>query len=352
MPSAIEILKELTNFEFVYADAGLEHFKKTGKSLPIETIEKVKECNSCLFGATTTPIGEKFRNYKSPILSLRKQLNLFANLRPAKSLHENCIKNIDIVIIRENTEDLYSGIEREEKGKAIAEKVITKKACERIVKFGFDFALKNKRKKISAVHKANVLKKTDGMFREIFYEIAEDYGFENVGDDKCEDKFMKIGKNGKNSDNYKNKNIKISNKISVDDYYADAAAMHLILNPKRFDVIITLNLYGDILSDLTAGLIGGLGFAPSGNIGKKYSIFEPIHGSATDIANKGIANPSAMILSAKMLLEHLGFKEEAEIIDESLREVFKRKIFTKDVGGEYNTKEFTKEVLKEVRKMI
>lgn len=323
MPSAIEILKELTDFEFVYANAGYEYFKKFGEPLPKETIENIKECKYCLFGATTTPIGEKFRNYKSPILTLRKELNLFANIRPARSLHERCLNKIDIIIIRENTEDFYYQKEREEKGKAIAEKVITKKACERIVKFGFDFALKNKRKKISAIHKANVLKKTDGIFLKIFYEIAEDYGFE-----------------------------KISNKIFVDDYYVDATAMHLILNPKKFDVIITLNLYGDILSDLTAGLIGGLGFAPSGNIGEKYSIFEPIHGSAIDIANRGIANPTAMILSAKMMLEHIGYKKKAEVIDKSLREVFKRKIFTKDIGGKYNTEEFTKEVLKEVRKIV
>jgi isocitrate/isopropylmalate dehydrogenase len=225
------------------------------------------------------------------------------------------MKNMDLIIVRENTEGLYV---QKEKGKnrVTAEKVVSKKESERIIKFAFEYAEINKRKRITCVHKANVLRKSDGMFRRIFYEIADGYD------------------------------------VDADDCLVDACAMHLIKNPEKFDVIVTMNLYGDILSDEAAALVGGLGFIPGANIGEDYAIFEPAHGSAPDIAGKGIANPTAMIMSGGMMLRYLGMGREGDIIEKALRKVFEKGIFTPDVDGKHGAKRFTKEVIKEIKQLI
>ena len=311
--SCLDVLKTLhCDFDFVFADAGLGCYRKHGTYLPEDTVEKIKTCSATLFGAVTTDYST---DYKSPVLTMRKNLGLYANLRIIKSLHSRCMKNMDIVFVRENTEGIYVQRERG-KNRVIAENVVSKKASERIIKFGFEYARINKRKKITCVHKANVLKKSDGMFRRIFYEIADGYN------------------------------------INADDCLVDACAMHLIKNPEKFDVIVTMNLYGDILSDEAAALVGGLGFVPGANIGEDYMIFEPAHGSAPDIAGKGIANPTAMIMSGGMMLEYLGMNKESNIIEKALRNVFKKGVFTPDVNGKHGTKRFTKEVIGEIKQLI
>lgn len=313
MESCLDVLRAVThNFDFIFADAGMECYRKHGTYLPEETVEKIKTCSATLFGAVTTDYSA---DYKSPVLSLRKKFELYANVRIIKSLHSRCMKNMDLVIVRENTEGFYVQRERG-KNRVIAENVVSKKGCERIVKFAFEYAEINKRKRITCVHKANVLRKSDGMFRRIFYEIADEYDLDAV------------------------------------DCLVDTCAMHLIKNPEKFDVIVTLNLYGDILSGEASALVGGLGFVPGANIGEDYAIFEPAHGSAPDIAGKGIANPTAMIMSGGMMLRYLGMNREGDIIEKALRNVFEKCIFTQDVDGKHGTKKFTKEVIKEIKQLI
>lgn len=313
MRSCLDVLKMLhCGFDFVFADAGLECCRKHGVYLPEDTVEKIKTCSATLFGAVTTDYSA---DYKSPVLTLRKNLDLYANVRMIKSLHSRCMKNMDIVIIRENTEGIYVQRERG-KNRVIAENVVSKKGSEKIIEFAFKYAKINKRKRVTCVHKANVLRKSDGMFRRIFYEIADGYD------------------------------------IDADDCLVDACAMHLIKNPEKFDVIVTMNLYGDILSDEASALVGGLGFVPGANIGEDYAVFEPAHGSAPDIAGKGIANPTAMIMSGGMMLEYLGMNKEGNIIEKALRNVFEKGVFTPDVDGKHGTKRFTKEVIKEIKHLI
>lgn len=252
-------------FEYMFADAGDEYAKKTGIPLPKETIDIVKQSQACLFGAA----GETAADV---IVKLRQELDLYVNLRPVKTYPgiKSFFDNIDFVIVRENTEGLYSGIEEYTSDGATAVRIITNQASERICRYAFEYAKKTGRKKVTAVHKANVLKKTDGIFKYNFYKVAKDF-----------------------------------TEIETDDKYVDATAMFLITDPHMFDIIVTTNLFGDILSDEGAGLVGGLGLIPSANIGENHGLFEPVHGSAPNIAGKGIANPSAMILSAVIMLEYL-----------------------------------------------
>jgi methanogen homoisocitrate dehydrogenase len=297
------------NLEFNYttAYAGEECYKNTGTTIPEETINLAKKSDATLFGAVTTVPG-----MKSAIITLRKELDLYANLRPVKSYDgiNSLYNDLDIIIVRENTEGLYSGIENYTPEGALATRVITRSASERICKFAFDQAVKMGRKKVTAVHKANVLKKTDGIFREEFFKVAKEY-----------------------SD------------IETDEKYVDAAAMFMVSNPRIFDVLVTTNLFGDILSDEGAGLVGGLGLAPSANIGDKNALFEPVHGSAPDIAGKGISNPSAMILSAVMMLNYLGETEEAEKLENALLDVLNHsKVLTPDLGGSSKTIEMANEI--------
>ena len=298
-------------FRFTYGEAGFECFNKNGTTLPDETIKMANKSDAVLFGASTSTPGEP-----SPIINLRKELNVYANIRPIKSYKGvNCIRDdINFVIVRENTEGLYSQVEYGDCDKMIAERHITRNASERISKAAFNLCIKRGENKVTCVHKSNVLKKTDGVFKESFYKIAKDYP-----------------------------------QITTEDYYVDAMAMYLLTQPQNFDVIVSSNLFGDILSDESAGLVGGLGLAPSGNIGDHNGLFEPVHGSAPDIAGKHIANPCSMILSASMMLDYLGEWEIANDIKNAVEKVIADcKIRTPDLGGDACTMDVTKAIVKEL----
>ena len=285
-------------FNYTHAIAGDKCKEETGVPLPEETIQIAKESDAVLFGAA----GETAADV---IVRLRHELNTFVNLRPVKSLQPEKYGNIDFMIVRENTEDLYIGDEEETPEGAIARKKITKAASDKISEYAFQYAKDTGRKKVTAVHKANVLKISDGLFKKCFYEVAEKYP-----------------------------------EIESNDFYVDATAMYLITNPLDFEVIVTSNLYGDILSDEGAGLVGGLGMIPSANIGDENGLFEPVHGSAPDIAGQGIANPVATILSACMMLDYLGESDSARKIENIIVEVIQEgKVVTPDLGGTASTQE-------------
>ncbi|MBE6508206.1 MAG: isocitrate/isopropylmalate dehydrogenase family protein [Methanobrevibacter sp.] len=298
-------------FSFEYGEAGFECFNKNGTTLPEETIKIANKSDAVLFGASTSTPGEP-----SPIINLRKELNVYANIRPIKSYKGvDCIRDdINFTIVRENTEGLYSQVEYGDENKMIAERHITKKASERISKAAFNLCIKRGQNKVTCVHKSNVLKKTDGVFKESFYKVAQQYP-----------------------------------QITTEDYYVDAMAMYLITQPQNFDVIVSSNLFGDILSDESAGLVGGLGLAPSGNIGDHNGLFEPVHGSAPDITGKNIANPCSMILSASMMLDYLGEWEISNDIKQAVEKVIADcKIRTPDLGGDSSTMEVTKAIVREL----
>ena len=310
VPEAVRVLRSTDiKFEFQYMEVGYEVFRKVGASVPEDVLSKIKETQACLFGATTTPVG--VAGYRSAIVTLRKALDLYANVRPVKSYPiQSSIKNVDLVIVRENTEGLYSGIEFELEDSAFTLRIITRRASGRIARFAFNLAMK-RRKKVTIVTKANVLRKTCGLFREASLLVAKDYP-----------------------------------EVEVDELFVDVAAMNLVLKPQVFDVIVTPNLFGDILSDEAAGLVGGLGLAPSANIGDGYALFEPVHGSAPDIAGKGIANPMAAILSTKMMLDYLGEDEWAERVENAVVTVLKEgKHLTPDLGGNSTTHEVTDAII-------
>jgi len=306
MDATMIILEKLDlPFKYIWLEAGDESEEKYGKALPDETLEEVKKCDAVLFGAA----GETEADV---IVRLRQELETFANLRPAKSFKgvKSIHENVDIVIVRENTECLYKGIEFEvSDGVTEAVRVITKEASERIVRFAFELARREGRKKVTALHKANVMKKTCGLFKSVFYEVAGDY-----------------------------------RDIEANDFYIDAACMYMAMKPQMFDVIVTTNMFGDIVSDLAAGVVGGLGLAPSANIGERYAIFEPVHGAAFDIAGKGIANPSAMILTACMMLRHFGYIETAENIEKAVERAIAEGKTTPDLGGNLKTIEMAKTI--------
>ena len=316
--AGVAVLESLDlNFDFIEAEAGRECFDKNGTTIPEETIKIAKNAKATLFGAITSTPGQK-----SPIITLRQELDTYANLRPIKSFKGiNCLfDDLDFLIVRENTEGLYSGNETidDKEEKAVAQRVITRKASERISRLAFEQAIKLKKEYVTCVHKANVLKKTDGVFKESFFKVAKDYP-----------------------------------DIKTNDYYVDATAMYLLTKPQEFDVIVTSNLFGDILSDASAGLVGGLGLAPSGNIGDKHGLFEPVHGSAPDIAGRNISNPIAMILSVSMMLEYLNedyWAEKVRIACENVLE--KGKVKTPDLGGTDKTMDIANEVIREIKDLI
>ena len=309
MKVTLEVLDALDiDFEYVYGDAGDECLEKNGTALPGETLDMIRDADACLFGAA----GETAADV---IVKIRQEMKMFANLRPVKSYPNtnSLFKNIDFMIVRENTEGMY--IADEEKytdNGAVARRIITKEAEKRIIDYAFNYAKENGKSKVTAVHKANVLKKTDGLFKEIFYEVAESYP-----------------------------------DIATEDFYVDATAMYLITQPESFEVIVTTNLFGDILSDEGAGLVGGLGLIPSANIGRDGALFEPVHGSAPDIAGKGIANPIAMMLSAVMMLRYLSENEAADRLDAAILKVLSdAEVLTGDLGGSATTQELADEVKK------
>lgn len=275
---------------WIEAEAGLATFERVGTPLPDQTIDLIRTNRVALKGPLTTPVGSGFRSIN---VGLRKEFDLYVNLRPTRSFEgvHTRYTDIDLVIFRENTEGLYSGVEHyidARKSAAESVAIVTRYGSERIIRAAFDHAVRHNRKKVTIVHKANILKFTSGMFLEIGREIAEEYP-----------------------------------SIEFDDKIVDNMAMQLVINPQRFDVIVTTNLFGDILSDLACGLIGGLGLAPGANIGDDVAIFEAVHGSAPDIAGKGIANPSALLLAGIMMLRHLGEDEAADRIDAALVEILR-----------------------------
>lgn len=302
MEATISVLDELNlDFDYVYGEAGDECNEKHGTPLPKETLDIVRDADACLFGAA----GETAADV---IVKIRQEMKMFANLRPVKTYpNTNALfKDVDFMIVRENTEGLYIADQEEETDEgAIAKRIITRKAEERIIDYAFQYAKDNNKTKVTAVHKANVLKKSDGLFKKIFYEIAENYP-----------------------------------DIDTEDFYVDATAMYLVTQPQEFQVIVTTNLFGDILSDEGAGLVGGLGLIPSANIGLDGALFEPVHGSAPDIAGQKKANPIAMMLSAIMMLRYLGENEAADKFDAAILKVLEEgKTLTGDLGGSATTME-------------
>lgn len=298
------------NWEVV--EAGEKVIEEYGTPLPNYVIESIKKNKVAIKGPVTTPVGKGFRSVN---VGLRQALDLYANVRPVKTYEgiASRYENVDIVIVRENTEDLYAGIEHSI-GDVAAEsiKIITKKASDRIAEFAFDLAEKQGRKKVTAVHKANIMKLSDGLFLRCSREVAE-----------------------------KHKTIEFS------DMIVDAMSMRLVQSPENYDVLVMPNLYGDILSDMAAGLVGGLGVVPGANIGEGIAVFEAVHGSAPDIAGKNIANPTAAILSGVMMLRYLGEYEAAEKIDNAIAKVLKEgKIKTSDLGGNAKTMEFAEEIIR------
>jgi len=320
MEATLHVLEALPiEFKFQEAQAGNACYHETGTTLPDETIGMAKNSDATLFGAVTTVPGQK-----SAIITLRKAMGLYANLRPVKSYPgvNSIYSDLDFLIVRENSEGLYSGVEQETEDGATALRVITRKASQRISEVAFQQALKLGKNKVTVVHKANVLKKTDGVFREAFWDVVQKYSQMDAYSD-----------------------------MEADELYVDAAAMFMVQEPHRFQVMVTTNLFGDILSDEGAGLVGGLGMAPSANIGDENGLFEPVHGSAPDIAGSGVANPTAMILSAVLMLQFLGEHKVAFKLEQSLLEVLKQgKNLTVDLGGTATTMEMAhavREILEE-----
>lgn len=291
--------------------AGLEVVKKEGEPLPKRVISSIKTNKVALKAPVTTPIGKGFRSVN---VALRKELDLYANLRPCKNLPsvKTKFENVDIVIVRENTEDLYAGIERKiDDNTAESIKIISKKASTRIAEFAFEYAVKNGRKEVCAVSKANICKLSDGLFLECTQEVSKKYP-----------------------------------QIKYREILVDNLCMQLVQNPEQFDVLVLPNLYGDIVSDLCAGLIGGLGVAQGVNVGENCAVFEPVHGSAPDIAGQDKANPTALLLSAIEMLKYIGENLHAEKIEKALFKALSGNILTNDLGGNAKCSEFTDEIIK------
>jgi isocitrate dehydrogenase (NAD+) len=299
------------------AAAGASAVPTHGTPIPAETLDSIRRNKLALKGPLATPVGE---GYRSVNVALRKEFALYANVRPARSFTgvETRFTGVDLVVIRENTEGLYSGVEHfidEEHSAAETISIITRKGSERIIDYAFNFVRTRHRRRLTLVHKANILKATSGLFLETGRKLAAKYP-----------------------------------DIDFRDMIVDNCAMQLVKNPNQFDVLVTTNLFGDILSDLTAGLIGGLGLTAGANIGKDTAIFEAVHGTAPDIAGKGIANPTAVMLAGMMLLEHIGERTAAERLDTAVREaIASKEAVTPDLGGSATSRMFTQAVLKRLK---
>ncbi len=319
--AVIDVLQTINDnlglkIEIKKLEAGDTTLRKTGKALPDSTLETIKKSDACL----KAPVGESAADV---IVVLRRILDLYANIRPAKSYPNMPAlgENIDLVIVRENTEDLYTGMEFDVGDSAVALRTISVNASKRIARYAFKTAIqRNKQRKVTCVHKSNVMRKTDGLFARSCQEISKDYP-----------------------------------DIAFEQMYVDACAMNLIRQPESFDVIVTTNLFGDILSDEAAQVVGGLGMAPAANIGDNFALFEPVHGAAFDIAGKHAANPSSFILSAKMMFEWLGMKNNddkcyaiAKKIEDAVYGVVRDGTKTKDIGGNKTTKEFAQQVVSKI----
>jgi len=302
------------NINWIPASAGMEAYEKQGNPLPDETVSLIEEHKVALKGPLTTPVGSGFRSIN---VALRQKFDLYSNIRPAKTLPgvPSRFGNVDLVTFRENTQGMYTGIERyvnDDENNAESIAVITRYASERIIRAAFDYAQKHGRNRVALIHKANIMKYTSGLFLKVGREIAEEYP-----------------------------------EIAFSDMIVDNTAMQLVMRPEIFDVIVTTNLFGDILSDLASGLVGGLGVTGSANMGENHAIFEAVHGSAPDIAGQGKANPTALLLSALMMLEHL---EEHDIAEKIRMGLYKTlpdlEVVTGDLGGKGSTEIFTDAIIK------
>ena len=297
-------------------DAGVTAFKRFNTSLPAELLDSIRRNKVALKGPVTTPIGEGFTSVN---VGLRKALDLYANLRPVKNLEgvDSRFQNVDLIVVRENTEDLYSGLEHEVvPGVVESLKIITERASTRIAEFAFAHAKANGRKRVTAIHKANIMKLGDGLFLNCTRKVSRSH-----------------------------------TDVTYDERIVDAVCMQLVMFPERFDVLLLPNLYGDIVSDLCAGLVGGLGVVPGANMGVDSAIFEAVHGSAPDIANKNMANPTALLLSALMMLDYIGETAHGQRIRDALGRVLTRgEVRTRDMGGTASTTEFTDAICRELEK--
>jgi isocitrate dehydrogenase (NAD+) len=295
--------------------AGMAAVEATGTPLPDATVESIRKNSLALKGPLTTPVGTGFRSVN---VGLRKEFELFANIRPARTIIPGGrFENVDIVLVRENLEGLYIGVEHfvaiGDDPRAVGESmaIVTRRGCERIIRYAFEYALKHGRRKVTIVHKANILKMVSGLFLEVGKAVAKEY----------------------------------EGRIESNDMIVDNTAMQLVLRPEQFDVMVTTNMFGDILSDEVSGLVGGLGLAPGANIGTKAAIFEAVHGSAPDIAGKGLANPSAQMFAAAMMLDHLGELDRAERVRNAIiHTIVEDGIRTRDLGGTASTEEFGRAV--------
>ncbi|MEF9952348.1 MAG: isocitrate/isopropylmalate dehydrogenase family protein [Clostridium sp.] len=315
--ATVEVLKHSgVDINWISVKAGEETIATHGTPLPEEVLETIRKTKIALKGPITTPVGKGFRSVN---VGLRQSLNLYANVRPVKTYKgiKSRYDNVNLTIVRENTEDLYAGIEHmvgEDAAESI--KIITRKASERIVDFAFNYAINEGRKKVTAVHKANIMKCSDGLFLSCAKDVAEKYQ---------------------------------DSKVEFEDMIVDAMSMRMVQVPENYDVLVMPNLYGDILSDIGAGLVGGLGVTPGANIGDGIAVFEPVHGSAPDIAGRGISNPTATILSAVMMLRHIGEFEAADKVENAIKIVLEKgETVTGDLGGNSTTQEFTQAVIKEM----
>lgn len=319
--AALEILPYLElNFELVELRAGYEFFKSTGKAIEEDFFDNVKTLDAILKGPLYTPPHDV--NFKSINILIRRELDLYANIRPFKSFRGISNKHLNLIIFRENTEGEYIGIEGMFNDIAVSLRMISKRGTERICRLAFNYARVLKFKRVTVVHKANILKISDGLFRSVFFDIAKEYP-----------------------------------DIEADEIIVDTAAYTFVRNPEKFQVLVTPNLYGDILSDLAAGLVGSLGLCGSALVGDKIGVFEPIHGVAMDIAGKGIANPIGMVMALKMMLEYLGQKysdlnmlKKAIALEKAVRKVIEDlKVWTPDLGGQYKTIDVVRTIIDELR---
>jgi isocitrate dehydrogenase (NAD+) len=313
--SVVRIFKAAAvDVEWERHDAGVTAFKRYNQSLPVELLDSIRRNRVALKGPVTTPIAEGFTSVN---VGLRKALELYANLRPVRNIPgvESRFANVDLVIVRENTEDLYAGLEHEIiPGVVESLKIITAAASTRIAEFAFEYARAHGRKRVTAIHKANIMKLGDGLFLESTRAVSREY-----------------------------------TDVSYDERIVDAVSMQLVMHPERFDMLLLPNLYGDIVSDLCAGLVGGLGVVPGANIGRECAVFEAVHGSAPDIANKNLANPTALLLSALMMLDHLGERTASQRIRAAVDAVLSAgQVRTHDLGGRATTTEFTEAICREL----
>ena len=304
--------------EFVWIEAGRRVWEETGRPISEEDLETIKTCDAILKGPIETPVGPG--TYRSVTVRIRKELGLYANVRPVRSIEGlSPTEGVNMVIVRENTEGLYSGVEyRLTPDVAVALRLTTREGARRVCRFAFEYARRRGFRKVTAVHKANILKETCGLFLEEFRKASQQYP-----------------------------------EITPEEMHVDAAAYRLVVNPRQFEVIVTSNLFGDILSDLAAGLTGSLGVAPSANVGYGHAMFEAVHGTAPDIAGKGIANPSGLMRAAALMLDYLGFDDEAGLLEQAVLEALRNpEVRTPDVGGRGNTETFTSEVLELIRRGV